>query len=178
MNFSQTGDPRVLVGKVPLCFIEKESNEVRRRRQSVIKPIVKVRNMKLAKTIGQSILCLQILFPYITVSLCNCPSGVSSRTDWGELSYFCLTSMWGKTCSYYAVITHVYFCTIIRFKLAHWVHNPVYVCRYLLTCVDMYIGIPVLIFFYYVLIFQPLPTVQHTVWQLSKFAPEIIKSSY
>ncbi|KAM4625447.1 DNA mismatch repair protein Mlh3 [Polymixia lowei] len=40
VEFSQTGDPRVLIGKVPLCFTEKESNELRRGRQSVIKPIV------------------------------------------------------------------------------------------------------------------------------------------
>ncbi|KAF3701276.1 DNA mismatch repair protein Mlh3 MutL protein -like protein 3 [Channa argus] len=33
-------DPQVLVGKVPLCFMEKESNELRRGRPSVIKPIV------------------------------------------------------------------------------------------------------------------------------------------
>uniref|UniRef100_A0A4W6EXV9 MutL homolog 3 (E. coli) n=1 Tax=Lates calcarifer TaxID=8187 RepID=A0A4W6EXV9_LATCA len=33
-------DPQVFVGKVPLCFMEKESNELRRGRPSVIKPIV------------------------------------------------------------------------------------------------------------------------------------------
>lgn len=43
VEFSQAGDPRVLVGKVPLCFVEKERNEVRRGRPSVIKPIVQVR---------------------------------------------------------------------------------------------------------------------------------------
>lgn len=36
----------VFVGKVPLCFMEKESNELRRGRPSVIKTIVEVRIMK------------------------------------------------------------------------------------------------------------------------------------
>uniref|UniRef100_A0A8C8C457 DNA mismatch repair protein Mlh3 n=1 Tax=Oncorhynchus tshawytscha TaxID=74940 RepID=A0A8C8C457_ONCTS len=40
MQFSQIGDPKVLVGKVPMCFTEKESNELRRGRRSIIKPIV------------------------------------------------------------------------------------------------------------------------------------------
>lgn len=40
LQFSQIGDPQVLVGKVPMCFTEKESNELRRGRRSIIKPIV------------------------------------------------------------------------------------------------------------------------------------------
>uniref|UniRef100_A0A3Q1G0A7 MutL homolog 3 n=1 Tax=Acanthochromis polyacanthus TaxID=80966 RepID=A0A3Q1G0A7_9TELE len=40
VTFSQAADPQVFVGKVPLCFTEKESNELRRGRPSVIKPIV------------------------------------------------------------------------------------------------------------------------------------------
>ncbi|XP_076604244.1 DNA mismatch repair protein Mlh3 isoform X2 [Chaetodon auriga] len=40
VKFSQAADPQVFVGKVPLCFVEKESNELRRGRPSVIKPIV------------------------------------------------------------------------------------------------------------------------------------------
>ncbi|XP_033498743.1 DNA mismatch repair protein Mlh3 isoform X1 [Epinephelus lanceolatus] len=40
VKFSQAAEPQVFVGKVPLCFMEKESNEVRRGRPSVIKPIV------------------------------------------------------------------------------------------------------------------------------------------
>ncbi|XP_035529434.1 DNA mismatch repair protein Mlh3 isoform X2 [Morone saxatilis] len=40
VKFSQAAVPQVLVGKVPLCFMEKESNELRRGRPSVIKPIV------------------------------------------------------------------------------------------------------------------------------------------
>ncbi|KAG7260734.1 hypothetical protein CRUP_026891 [Coryphaenoides rupestris] len=40
LELPQTGAPRVLVGKVPLCFTEKEHNEVRRGRPSVIKPVV------------------------------------------------------------------------------------------------------------------------------------------
>ncbi|KAF7670247.1 hypothetical protein LDENG_00043280 [Lucifuga dentata] len=40
VQFLQAGDPRVFVGKVPLCFMEKEKNEVRRGRSSVIKPVV------------------------------------------------------------------------------------------------------------------------------------------
>ncbi|XP_024862302.1 DNA mismatch repair protein Mlh3 isoform X2 [Kryptolebias marmoratus] len=40
VSFSQTAAPLVLVGKVPLCFMEKESNELRRGRPSVIRPIV------------------------------------------------------------------------------------------------------------------------------------------
>ncbi|XP_067336010.1 DNA mismatch repair protein Mlh3 isoform X2 [Channa argus] len=42
VNFSHAADPQVLVGKVPLCFMEKESNELRRGRPSVIKPIVEL----------------------------------------------------------------------------------------------------------------------------------------
>ncbi|XP_031134550.1 DNA mismatch repair protein Mlh3 isoform X1 [Sander lucioperca] len=40
VKFSQAADPHVFVRKVPLCFMEKESNEIRRGRPSVIKPIV------------------------------------------------------------------------------------------------------------------------------------------
>jgi len=43
VTFSQAAAPLVFVGKVPLCFMEKESNELRRGRPSVIKPIVEVR---------------------------------------------------------------------------------------------------------------------------------------
>lgn len=38
--FSQAENPQVFVGKVPLCFMEKESNELRRGRPSVIRTIV------------------------------------------------------------------------------------------------------------------------------------------
>nr|XP_040055347.1 DNA mismatch repair protein Mlh3 isoform X1 [Gasterosteus aculeatus aculeatus] len=41
VKFSSAAKPQALVGKVPLCFMEKESNEVRRGRPSVIKTIVK-----------------------------------------------------------------------------------------------------------------------------------------
>ncbi|XP_068436849.1 DNA mismatch repair protein Mlh3 isoform X2 [Clinocottus analis] len=41
VKFSQAANPQALVGKVPVCFMEKESNELRRGRPSVIKPIVK-----------------------------------------------------------------------------------------------------------------------------------------
>ncbi|XP_047466225.1 DNA mismatch repair protein Mlh3 isoform X2 [Mugil cephalus] len=40
VTFSQAAEPQVFVGKVPLCFMERESNELRRGRPSVIKPIV------------------------------------------------------------------------------------------------------------------------------------------
>ncbi|KAM9842269.1 DNA mismatch repair protein Mlh3 [Aulostomus maculatus] len=40
VKFSQAADPRVLVGKVPVCFMEKEGNELRRGRPSIIKPVV------------------------------------------------------------------------------------------------------------------------------------------
>ncbi|KAM9355769.1 DNA mismatch repair protein Mlh3 isoform 2-T2 [Pholidichthys leucotaenia] len=40
VSFSQRADLRVFVGKVPLCFMEKESNELRRGRPSVIKAVV------------------------------------------------------------------------------------------------------------------------------------------
>ncbi|XP_032356203.1 DNA mismatch repair protein Mlh3 isoform X2 [Etheostoma spectabile] len=40
VKFSQAADPHIFVRKVPLCFMEKESNEIRRGRPSVIKPIV------------------------------------------------------------------------------------------------------------------------------------------
>uniref|UniRef100_A0A669BZR9 MutL homolog 3 n=1 Tax=Oreochromis niloticus TaxID=8128 RepID=A0A669BZR9_ORENI len=39
VHFSPAADLKVFVGKVPLCFMEKESNELRRGRPSVIKPI-------------------------------------------------------------------------------------------------------------------------------------------
>lgn len=48
MKFSQAAEPEILVGKVPVCFTEKESNELRRGRASVIKPIVEVRQLKLS----------------------------------------------------------------------------------------------------------------------------------
>lgn len=48
MTFSQASEPEILVGKVPVCFTEKERNELRRGRASVIKPIVEVRRLKLS----------------------------------------------------------------------------------------------------------------------------------
>ncbi|XP_037342779.2 DNA mismatch repair protein Mlh3 isoform X2 [Pungitius pungitius] len=41
VKFSAAAKPQALVGKVPLCFMEKESNELRRGRPSVIKTVVK-----------------------------------------------------------------------------------------------------------------------------------------
>lgn len=46
VTFSQATDPQIFVGKVPLCFMERESNEVKRGRPSVIKPIVEVHPVK------------------------------------------------------------------------------------------------------------------------------------
>lgn len=43
MTFSQAETPQVFVAKVPLCFMEKESNEVRRGRPSVIRTVIEVR---------------------------------------------------------------------------------------------------------------------------------------
>ncbi|XP_068195677.1 DNA mismatch repair protein Mlh3 isoform X2 [Antennarius striatus] len=40
LKFSQTAQPQVSVGKVPVCFLEKESNELKRGRPSVIKSVV------------------------------------------------------------------------------------------------------------------------------------------
>lgn len=47
MMFSEAANQQVFVGKVPLCFMEKESNELRRGRPSVIKPVVEVRFLNL-----------------------------------------------------------------------------------------------------------------------------------
>lgn len=43
--FPDTSDSLVLVGKVPLCFIEREANELRRGRSTVTKSIVEVRQL-------------------------------------------------------------------------------------------------------------------------------------
>ncbi|XP_077394146.1 DNA mismatch repair protein Mlh3 isoform X2 [Festucalex cinctus] len=40
VTFTQGHDDQVLVGKVPVCFVEKENNELRRKRPSVIKRVV------------------------------------------------------------------------------------------------------------------------------------------
>ncbi|XP_072313896.1 DNA mismatch repair protein Mlh3 [Eucyclogobius newberryi] len=40
VTFPQTEESRVFIGKVPLCFTEKDKNEQRRGRPSVIKPLV------------------------------------------------------------------------------------------------------------------------------------------
>ncbi|XP_029316568.1 DNA mismatch repair protein Mlh3 isoform X2 [Cottoperca gobio] len=40
VKFSPAAELHVFVGKVPLCFMEKESNELKRGRPSVIKPVV------------------------------------------------------------------------------------------------------------------------------------------
>ncbi|CAN9502193.1 unnamed protein product [Ophioblennius macclurei] len=40
VSFSQAAEPQLLVAKVPLCFTEKEHNELRRGRPSVIKSVV------------------------------------------------------------------------------------------------------------------------------------------
>lgn len=41
ITFPDTSDSLVLVGKVPLCFVEREANELRRGRAPVTKSIVK-----------------------------------------------------------------------------------------------------------------------------------------
>ena len=56
VKFSQAEDPQVFVGKVPLCFMEKENNEVKRGRPSVIKPVVEVRPLK--PSYEDHVLCL------------------------------------------------------------------------------------------------------------------------
>uniref|UniRef100_W5MWS0 MutL homolog 3 n=1 Tax=Lepisosteus oculatus TaxID=7918 RepID=W5MWS0_LEPOC len=40
VTFVETGAPRILVGKVPVCFLEREANELRRGRQTVTRAIV------------------------------------------------------------------------------------------------------------------------------------------
>ncbi|XP_061649990.1 DNA mismatch repair protein Mlh3 isoform X2 [Phyllopteryx taeniolatus] len=40
VTFSQRQNDQVLVGKVPVCFVEKENNELRRKRPSVVKRVV------------------------------------------------------------------------------------------------------------------------------------------
>ncbi|XP_061699141.1 DNA mismatch repair protein Mlh3-like isoform X2 [Syngnathoides biaculeatus] len=40
VTFSQGQNDEVLVGKVPVCFVEKENNELRRKRPSVVKRVV------------------------------------------------------------------------------------------------------------------------------------------
>uniref|UniRef100_A0A8B9P4Z9 MutL homolog 3 n=1 Tax=Apteryx owenii TaxID=8824 RepID=A0A8B9P4Z9_APTOW len=40
LSFPETNSSLILVGKVPLCFIEREANELRRKRQPVAKSIV------------------------------------------------------------------------------------------------------------------------------------------
>ncbi|XP_010225053.1 PREDICTED: DNA mismatch repair protein Mlh3 [Tinamus guttatus] len=40
LSFPETNHSLILVGKVPLCFIEREANELRRKRQPVAKSIV------------------------------------------------------------------------------------------------------------------------------------------
>ncbi|NWI11251.1 MLH3 protein, partial [Crypturellus soui] len=42
LSFPETNHSLVLVGKVPLCFIEREANELRRKRQPVAKSIVQL----------------------------------------------------------------------------------------------------------------------------------------
>lgn len=41
--FPDAGDSLILVGKVPLCFVEREASELRRGRSTVTKSIVEVR---------------------------------------------------------------------------------------------------------------------------------------
>ena len=41
--FPDASDPSILVGKVPLCFVEREAGELRRGRPTVTKSIVEVR---------------------------------------------------------------------------------------------------------------------------------------
>lgn len=42
LSFPETNSSLILVRKVPLCFIEREANELRRKRQPVTKSIVEV----------------------------------------------------------------------------------------------------------------------------------------
>lgn len=89
VKFSQGADPQVLVGKVPLCFIEKESNELRRGRPSVIRPIVEVRLLKLQHyclTVCCTVFVIISFFFYPPLLLYNHTSGISSRADWGKIS--------------------------------------------------------------------------------------------
>ncbi|KAG8514261.1 DNA mismatch repair protein Mlh3 [Galemys pyrenaicus] len=45
--FPDTSNTLVLVGKVPLCFVEREANELRRGRSTIAKSIVEVRQLQL-----------------------------------------------------------------------------------------------------------------------------------
>ncbi|KAJ8288836.1 hypothetical protein COCON_G00014950 [Conger conger] len=40
IRFAETGDPHLLVGKVPMCFVEREASELRRGRHTATKAIV------------------------------------------------------------------------------------------------------------------------------------------
>lgn len=42
LSFPETNSSLILVKKVPLCFIEREANELRRKRQPVTESIVEV----------------------------------------------------------------------------------------------------------------------------------------
>ncbi|NWH60708.1 MLH3 protein, partial [Geococcyx californianus] len=45
LSFPETNSSLILVRKVPLCFIEREANELRRKRQPVTKSIVELVQM-------------------------------------------------------------------------------------------------------------------------------------
>lgn len=45
LSFPENKPSQILVGKVPLCFVEREANELRRGRQTVAKSIVQVQLM-------------------------------------------------------------------------------------------------------------------------------------
>ncbi|NXL31785.1 MLH3 protein, partial [Glaucidium brasilianum] len=52
LSFPETSNSLILVRKVPLCFIEREANELRRKRQPVTKSIVEVSCGYLVQTTG------------------------------------------------------------------------------------------------------------------------------
>lgn len=84
VKLPQEADRQVLVGKVPVCFTEKERNEIRRGRPSVIKAIVEVCwNISVSKIWFYTYLHLECS-PVLPLFVCKNTKGVSSRADWGK----------------------------------------------------------------------------------------------
>lgn len=75
--FPDASDSSILVGKVPLCFVEREANELRRGRSPVTKSIVEVRSSMFADVLRPLLQSLSL----VSTHLCYIQSA-----KWWELT--------------------------------------------------------------------------------------------
>ncbi|XP_025976120.2 DNA mismatch repair protein Mlh3 isoform X3 [Dromaius novaehollandiae] len=91
LSFPETNSSLILVGKVPLCFIEREANELRRKRQPVAKSIVQEfiqEQVELVQTTGGARGTLPLTFLKVLASqACHAALSVCSWETFHDAPY-------------------------------------------------------------------------------------------